>query len=118
MLKVGNILSSAAKVPCGVPQGSVLGPALFSLYINEIPAMLKKLSSNDSNIHGYADDLQLYSSCKDEKVEEMLSMLKDDIYLILEWFSANKKGKPGQVSVYHIWQKYATCENPTIMFKN
>ena len=89
-VKVGNILSNAAKVSCGVPQGSVLGPTLFNLYINEIPAMLKKLSSNDSNIHGYADDLQLYSSCKAEKVEEMLSMLKDDIYLILEWFSANK----------------------------
>ena len=52
--------------------------------------MLKKLSFNDSNIHGYADDIQLYSSCKAEKVEETLSMLKDDIYLKLEWFSANK----------------------------
>ena len=89
-VKVGNILSNAAKVSCGVPQGSVPGPTLFNLYINEIPAMLKKLSSNDSNIHGYADDLQLYSSCKAERVEETLSMLKDDIYLILEWFSENK----------------------------
>ena len=52
--------------------------------------MLKKPSSNDSNIHGYADDLQLYFSCKAEKVEETLSMLKDDIYLILEWFSSSK----------------------------
>ena len=38
--------------------------------------MLKKLSSNDSNIHGYADDLQLYSSCKAEKVEETVPVHK------------------------------------------
>ena len=43
-----------------------------------------------TQIYGYADDLQLYSSCKAEKVEETLSILKDDINLILEWFSANK----------------------------
>ena len=51
-----NILSSTAPVICGVPQGSILGPLFFILYINDVKQYIK-----DVNIGLYADDTVLFS---------------------------------------------------------
>ena len=60
-IRLGKVTSETVTIRFGIPQGSVLGPVLFNLYIRSIYAAVKKL---DFNILGYADDHQIYQSFK------------------------------------------------------
>ena len=56
--KVASELSSIYSIGCGVPQGSVLGPQLFSCYIEPVSHIIKQYNIQ---YHMYADDITLYS---------------------------------------------------------
>lgn len=85
-------LSSSKEITCGVPQGSILGPLLFLLHFNEIPALLKHCQ-----ILMYADDTVLYYH--HHNIEEIEKALSEDLSTISTWLEENeliinlKKGK-------------------------
>ena len=73
-VKVNTTLSNSANLSFGVPQGSILGPVLFSLYIKEINEIA---ISHNLNIHFYADDIQLYMKCnKDTDFTNVIKCLE------------------------------------------
>lgn len=66
-----------------VPQGSSLGPLLFSIFINDLP----KICSN-CQVHLYADDAVIYSSSANKSIIE--NTLQREFASVQRWFSSNK----------------------------
>ena len=64
-------------VLAGVPQGSILGPLLFLLYINDLRNELK------SNVKHFTDDTSLFTMVKDK--QESVDVLNHDLSLISKW---------------------------------
>ena len=87
-VKVGNTLSHPAALQYGVPQGSVLGPILFSLYTNPISSIIHSHSS--INHHFYADDTQLYITLTPTNFSHSIQKLKNCLSDIQNFMSANK----------------------------
>ena len=87
-VKVDSTLSHPAALHYGVPQGSVLGPILFSLYTNPISSIIHSHSS--INYHFYADDTQLYITLSPENFSHSIPKLKNCLNDIQNFMFANK----------------------------
>ena len=86
--QIANVLSDFANIICGVPQGSVLGPLKFCLYLLPLSAILRY---HNIGYHVYADDTQLYVSfkCK-QPLEAIFSKLNSCLADIRRWMITNK----------------------------
>ena len=78
-----NESSNTEVISCGVPQGSVLGPLLFLVYINDISNCL-----HYSKIILFADDATIYISSNN--IDSLFYNLNADLADLADWFKANK----------------------------
>ena len=89
--KIGSAYSNWSKVLRGIPQGSILGPLLFNIFINDIFFFIEK-----SEIHNFADDNNLYSC--DRNLLRIKENLKFDLKKKIFWFGTNSlKGNVGKI---------------------
>ena len=83
---INNISSGSCEITCGVPQGSILGPLLFLLYINDIPKC--QLVSNGRL---FADDTNLtYCMLMMTSIRLFLFYINDDLKILQNWLNMNK----------------------------
>ena len=84
-VRLGNVTSETICIKFGVPQGSVLGPVLFNLYIRSIYNCVKKLGFD---ISGYADDHQILKSFMPNEQLSLLAIQLDNCFnTIKSWMS-------------------------------
>ena len=86
-VQIDGIVSDVASLLCGVPQGSVLGPMKFCLYLLPLGAILRQ---HNIGYHIYADDTQLYISFKCKDPLESLTKLNMCISDNRVWMIKNK----------------------------
>ena len=81
-VKVGDAVSSWDFNRRGVPQGSVLRPLLFNVFLNDLSYFITRVKLN-----AYADDQQLYSSDSDHVA--LYNKLTDELCIAVDWFKHN-----------------------------
>ena len=82
-ISIGGVKSDKISIKCGVPQGSVLGPLLFLLYINDFSNCSKIL-----DIHLFDDDSNLFLS--DKNLINIERVINCELVKVKDWLNANK----------------------------
>ena len=106
-----NVSSDLNTVKCGVPQGSILGPLLFLLYVNDIV-----YSSETLKFILYADDTSVFYSKKNPSLA--FNTLNIELEKITKWLVANKLSinvKKTNYTIFKARQKKLTLNNSNII---
>ena len=83
VVSIEGVFSEESLLICEVPQGSILGPLLFLIYINDLS---QSLSESASNL--YAHDTCIYYQLKD--IQKIENALNKEFSFLCEWFISNK----------------------------
>ena len=82
MVKIGDHMSGKQTIEMGVPQGSILGPVLFLIYVNDLGV------SSNLFVMSFADDTALLNSRKN--ITELVTDTQKELVIIEQWFTSNR----------------------------
>ena len=80
--KIGSSFSSWRDIVYGIPQGSILGPLLFNIYINDM-----FLFTSDFKIANYADDCSPFEFSG--STDDIIAKLENDSRILIDWYESN-----------------------------
>ena len=83
-VRIGHILSEGRVITHGIPQGSILGPELFSIYRNDLPTIPIACP-----LESYVDDSKIYLSFSFKDINVAEIQLTDDLRRIAAWYFSN-----------------------------
>ncbi len=83
-MRLNDTVSDKTNVLYGVPQGSVLGPTLFSIYVNDLASFL-----SNCDVVQYADETQIIPSSDIDNLEDLIKKPEDSLKLAKIYFHAN-----------------------------
>lgn len=109
--KEGKVISNGKTITCGVPQGSVLGPLLFLIYVND----LKNVSASFKTIT-FADDTNLFLSHRN--LTELCNLANKELSKVEDWFACNQLSLNVAKTSYQLYTSKIIDKSPVILINN
>lgn len=110
-VKYNDTMSKNLPIKCGVPQGSILGPLLFLIYINDLSCVSKKLFTIL-----FADDTNIFISGKN--LVELEGILNEELNNLVEWLHCNRLSLNISKTHYMIFSKMPIDRSLKILISN
>ncbi len=103
-------LSDSLPVNIVVPQGSMIGPLLFLLYLNNLPTI-----AQDCSVNMYADDTKIENMCKPNEHIQLENSLNNELCRLKMYFNINRLSINVVKCVFRLFRKCMIFEYILIM---
>ena len=83
-VRLGDQFSHWEEISVGLPQGRVLGPLLFNIFMNDLVYAVKQ-----SRLSAYADDTQIFFAASASTPEKVVEVINADLAYVDQWYEQN-----------------------------